>query len=123
MAGTALLALQRLQKAAKEKEKSAPRPFVALPGFETVEKMTVEEFKRAGLVIRVKSAVLGEDVLFVSENAPNVDEGGPLVVYHASEMERLVSVSVECMKTLHAIKKTFRGALLTDMKTEMEGEG
>lgn len=124
MARNALAALQRLQKVEKAVGKPSPALFVAVPGFvETVE-MTLETFSTAGLVVRVTSRLLGEDVLLVSDNAEGVDEEGALVVYRAEELLRLVRLPQECVRTVHRVKKTFRGSRVTEMALEgEEGNG
>ena len=126
MARNALAALQRLRKAETEKVVGTPppAPLVAVPGFgETVE-MTLEAFSTAGLVVRVTSRLLGEDVLFASDNAVNVDEEGALVVYRADELLRLVQLPQECIRTVHRVKKAFRGANVTEIRLEgEEGNG
>ena len=119
MARNALAALQRLRKAEKEKTLLLP-----IPGFVGVVEMTLETFSTAGLVVRVSSRLLGEDVLFVSDNAEGVDEEGGLVVYRAEELLRLVQLPQECIQTVHRVKKAFRGARVTEMALEgEEGNG
>jgi len=117
VARSALEAIQRLQKAAKEKgrEKSTPPPLVGLDGFQRVAEMTLADFSRAGLVVRVTSALLGEDVLFVSDNVRPASVEGNLVVYTAAELGLFVSMPAECVRTLHAVKKKFPGSLLWDL--------
>lgn len=119
MARNALAALQRLQKVEKEKSLLLP-----IPGFVGVVEMTLEAFSTAGLVVRVSSRLLGEDVLLVSDNAEGVDETGDLVVYRAEELLHLVRLPQECVRTLHRVKKVFRGARVSEMALEgEEGNG
>lgn len=119
MARNALAALQRLQKAERGKALLLP-----VPGFVGVVEMTLETFATAGLVVRVTSRLLGEDVLFVSDNAEGVDETGDLVVYRAEELLHLVRLPQECVRTVHRMKKVFRGARVTEMALEgEEGNG
>lgn len=119
MARNALAALRRLQKVEKEKTLLLP-----VPGFVGVVEMTFEAFSTAGLVVRVTSRLLGEDVLFVSDNAEDVDETGDLVVYRAEELLRLVQLPQECIRTVHRVKKAFPGARVTEMALEgEEGNG
>lgn len=122
MARNALAALQRLQKAEKVREAGTPppAPLVSIPGFETVAEMDLGAFSTAGLVVQVTSRLLGEDVLLVSDNARNVDEEGDLVVYRAEELVRLVRLPAECIRTVHRVKKVFRGSRVTEMELEEE---
>lgn len=119
MARNALAALQRLQRVEK-----GSAPLVGVRGFVGVVEMTLEAFSTAGLVVRVTSRLLGEDVLFVSDNAEDVDETGDIVVYRAEELLRLVQLPQECIRTVHRVKKAFPGARVTEMALEgEEGNG
>jgi len=115
VARNALAALQRLRKVEKGRA-----PLVGVQGFGGTVEMTLETFSTAGLVVRVSSRLLGEDVLFVSDNAEGVDETGDLVVYRAEELLRLVQLPQECIRTVHRVKKAFRGARVTEMALEEE---
>jgi len=117
VARSALEAVQRLQKAAKEKgrEKSTPPPLVGLDGFQRVAEMTLADFSRAGLVVRVSSRLLEEDVLFVSDNVRPASVKGDLVVYMAAELRLFLSMPAECIRTVHAVKKKLPGSLLWDL--------
>jgi len=115
----ALAALQRLQKVERGRA-----PLVGVRGFGGTAEMTLEAFTTAGLVVRVTSRLLGEDVLLVSDNAESVDETGDLVVYRAEELLRLVQLPQECIRTVHRVKKAFPGARVTEMALEgEEGNG
>ena len=71
--------------------------------------MTYREFKNAGLVVTVVSRLIGERVIFASDNA---DVGKtPLVVYRASELLHLAGLDGATVRTLHAAKKTFNGEI------------
>ena len=120
MARSTLAALRSLRKA-KDEGKPSPPALSSLPGFSPVAEMTLEDFSRAGLVVRVTSALLGEDVLLVSDNVLDVDERGDLVVYRAEEIRRLVAFPPDCAKTIHGIKKAFPGCRVTDLTLDEEG--
>ena len=65
--------------------------------------MAMSDFATAGLVLRVRSAVLGEEVIFASDNAEIAGDPG-LPIYRAKELSRLLSAK-ECLQRLHAAKK------------------
>lgn len=132
MARSALAALRSLAKAERVETSTqevpappAPSPrLVGLDGFGRVAGMTLEEFEKAGLVVRVSSALLGEDVLFVSENATRTADEADLVAYTPSELRLLAPMPAGCVQTLHLVKKTFPGSVLSDLTPDTEkGDG
>ena len=65
--------------------------------------MSMSDFATAGLMVRVRSAVLGEDVIFASDNAEvGTDPGLP--VYRANELSRLLAAK-DGLQRLQAAKK------------------
>jgi len=72
--------------------------------------MPLEKFATARLVIRVSSEVLGESVIFASDNAA-VDPGERLVVYRARELKLLLGAGPKDIRTLHTAKKEFGGTI------------
>jgi hypothetical protein len=73
--------------------------------------MRLDDFARAGLVVTVNSEVLGERVLFASDNA-RVDPGELRPVYRAHELRALLGLSdTRELRRIHAIKRTFRGTI------------
>lgn len=65
--------------------------------------MSMSDFATAGLVVRVRSAVLGEEVIFASDNAELATDPG-LPVYRANELSRLLAAK-EDLRLLHSAKK------------------
>ena len=65
--------------------------------------MSLSRFSSAGLVLRVRSRLLGEDVLFASDNA-KIDARQDLAVYRAAELERLLRGSQAELMALHTAK-------------------
>ena len=61
--------------------------------------MSLKSFALAGLVLRVRSRLLGEDVLFASDNA-HVDRQD-LVVYRAAELETFLDAKEAELMALH----------------------
>lgn len=120
MAPSALTALRRLQKASQKKEEERPAPVVpkALPGFLDVEDMALDAFAQAGLVVRVRSRLLGEDILLVSDNVQGVNEEGELVVYRVREARRLLALAPEDLQEVHRVKRAFPGSRVTEMNLE-----
>lgn len=71
--------------------------------------MTYREFKTAGLVVTVDSKLIGERVVFASDNADAPKTS--LVVYRATELLHLAGLDGETVKKLHAAKKLFNGEI------------
>lgn len=74
--------------------------------------MRLSEFARARLVVTVHSAVLGEVVVFASDNAV-LDPGEQRVVYRAAELRELLGLSAKDLRAVHGVKRTFRGTVLS----------
>ena len=72
--------------------------------------MPLATFAAARHVVTVRSELLGEVVVFASDNA-TVDPGERRVVYRVAELEVLSSLDAENLKRVHAFKKTFRGTV------------
>ena len=111
--------LQRLKKASEKSAVSTepPVPPSTQEALPCVPELSLEEFSKARLVVRVKSAVLQEEVIFASDNALVNEEAGS-VVYRASELRRLLSSTPEALRDLHHIKSVFRGSRVTEMNLE-----
>jgi hypothetical protein len=81
--------------------------------------MRLEDFARAGLVVEVRSEVLGEVVIFASDNA-RVDPGELRAVYRAHELQVLLALrDAHELRSVHAAKKIFRG-VITDSAAALE---
>lgn len=73
--------------------------------------MAVSEFATAGLVVKLRSSLLGGQVVaFASDNAKIED--GELVTYRASELALLSDVSDDDLVRLHSLKRVFTGSLV-----------
>ena len=74
--------------------------------------MPLEKFGRARLRVVVYSKVLGEEVLFASDNA-TVDPGERRVVYRAAELRELVRIGADEMelRSIHDAKRVFGGTV------------
>ena len=59
------------------------------PSVNEVAEMSLERFARAGLVVKVRSTLLDEVVLFVSDNA-RVSKDERRTVYRAADLRRLL---------------------------------
>ena len=73
--------------------------------------MRLSEFATARLRVEVTSDVLGERVVFASDNA-RLDPGELLVIYRAAELRELVGFSPDDLRKVHAIKKMFGGTIV-----------
>lgn len=76
---------------------------------QTSSQMTpLEDFKAKNLAVRIRSAVLGEDVFLVSNEAVRDHlKAEGLVVYLAEEIPCLRGLSPKVLKAVHAAKKVF----------------
>lgn len=73
--------------------------------------MRLDDFARAGLVMTVWSEVLGERVIFASDDAI-VDPGELRPVYRAHELRALLGLrDLRELRRIHEAKKTFRGTI------------
>ena len=82
---------------------SAAKARSATSAASRVAGMSMSDFATAGLVVRVRSAVLGEEVIFASDNAELATDPG-LPVYRANELSRLLAAK-EDLRLLHSAKK------------------
>ena len=79
-----------------------------------VAAMGLDDFAQAGLIVQVRSEVLGTDVLFVSDNVPESKlEGRPEVVYRASELKKLARFPLDPrgLRTVHMVKEIYGGTI------------
>ena len=73
--------------------------------------MGLAEFARAGLVVEVWSRVLGEAVVFASDNA-RLDPGELRPVYQARELRVLLGLTAAGeLRRIHEVKRLFRGTV------------
>jgi hypothetical protein len=73
--------------------------------------MPLEEFALAGLVVEVWSRVLGEAVVFASDNA-RLDPGERRPVYQARELRVLLGLAAPAeLRRIHDVKRMFRGTV------------
>lgn len=80
--------------------------------------MRLSDFARAGLIARVRSNVLGSEVLFVSDNVPETAlEGTDLPVYRAAELRKLAILRPppRTLQVVHDVKTIFNG-VITDVR-------
>lgn len=78
-----------------------------------IANMPLETFTKANMTVKVASEVLGEDILFVSndEIAKGLKDEG-LVVYTAQELKAIVKLNPdpEALKRIHEVKQVFKGS-------------
>ena len=88
-----------------------------------VENITVEEFSKRGLAVRVENNVLGEEVYFVSNEKmrEQVKDHG-LVTYFPHELKHLIksNPTPNELRKIHLIKKTFDGSKIVEDKKRRE---
>lgn len=81
---------------------------------EGVSAMALADFATAGLRLVVNSEVLGERVVFASDNAPKRETDSGMVEYRAAELRELLGLSPEELRRVHLVKKTFGGKVLPE---------
>ncbi len=89
-----------------------------LPAPEEVAAMTLDEFARAGLIVRVWSNVLGCEVFFVSDNVPAAElKGIDLQIYRTADLRKLEHLRQRPrdLRKIHDVKNIFDGAI-TDVQ-------
>lgn len=90
---------------------TSPQPDLEL---ERITSMSLDEFARAGLKVRVHSRVLGCDVLFISDNVADgdIDPKG-LTFYRAHELRKLAVLKPQphSLRTIHEVKAVFGGVI------------
>jgi hypothetical protein len=84
-------------------------PVVAEP----VLSMSATEFRDANLAILVRSYLLGEDILIVSNESCKTLYEGDFVTYLPEELTAIYQLSPDFIKKLHRIKKLCDGNILT----------
>ena len=85
----------------------------------SVEDIPLPEFAESGLVCEVHSHVLGEDVLFVADNA-QIPPDNSLVVYRAAECQKLIGASPEMLKAVYEVKRQFDGEAVEPISDAVE---
>ncbi len=91
-----------------------PAPSKPPPSPSGVAGMSLAEFATAGLVVEVRSEVLGGRVLFVSDNVPASRlAGAQWPIYRAAELRRLAVLRPEprTLRSLHEVKTIFEGTI------------
>lgn len=73
--------------------------------------MSLDEFATAGLRVKVRPGVLGEMVIFASDNA-RVDPGERRLVYRAAEIRELMGLPPADIRSVHRVKKLFGGTII-----------
>jgi glutamate 5-kinase len=75
--------------------------------------LSLSKFEQGKYVVKVRSALLGEDIYFVSNEKllERVPEG--FVVYTAKELRALKGSTKDDIKNVHRTKKTFNGEIIS----------
>lgn len=75
--------------------------------------MTIRQFATSAKVVRIRSAVLGCDVIFAADNA-DPDEAGAsgLPIYRARELRELIGVVPAYLRLIHETKSVFEGEII-----------
>lgn len=75
-----------------------------------IAEMPLERFQSAGLTSPFFLTVLGEEVVFASDNA-FLDPGERRVVYRAAELWHTATMQPETLRTMHERKRVFGGTV------------
>lgn len=89
-----------------------------------VENMTLQDFSRANLAVKIHSEVLGKEVYFVSNEKMRgqvKDEG--LVTYLPHELEHIIRIKpgTRELRTIHLVKETFPESQMVERIEELKG--
>ena len=102
-----------------------PEPSLDPTAVDAFADMTLDDFATAGLVVEIYSEILGQDVLFVSDNVADEDiEAEGRVTYRAAELRKLESMrpSADGLKSIHTVKDIFGGSVV-EIVSDPEPEG
>lgn len=80
----------------------------------SVFSMSATEFRDAKLAILVRSYLLGEDVLILSNESCKTLYEGDFVTYLPEELMAIYSLPADSIKRIHKMKKLFDGLIMTD---------
>jgi len=69
--------------------------------------MRLSAFARSGSWLRIRSRLLGEDVIFAADNAVDLPGGFP--IYRAGELTKLTELDPDNLRAVHRVKATFSG--------------
>jgi len=84
------------------------------PTPQQIAAMSLPEFARAGLVARVKSDILDDEVVFASDNVPAESlRGLGSVVYRARELAELAACppGSDALRIAHEVKRALGGSI------------
>lgn len=84
------------------------------PEVEAILSLTAEEFSRQDLAILVRSYLLGEDILLVSNPRCMQLVEGEYVTYLPDELEVISQLSPDFIKRIHRLKKLCDGEILKE---------
>ena len=79
------------------------------PDLDTVLSMRLSEFSRSGSWLRIRSKVLGEDLIMAANDASDIPGGIP--VYTVDELKLLFGLNLEELREVHRFKKHFKGSI------------
>lgn len=84
------------------------------PEVEAILSSTIKEFSQQDLAILVKSYLLGEDILLVSNPKCMQLVEGEYVTYLPDELEVISQLSPDFIKRIHRLKKLCDGEILKE---------
>lgn len=76
-------------------------------------KMSLSEFKNSGLVLKVWSDTLNDHIYFIPSDAVLSRNPLDLVAYTATELQEMLSMTPEEVRTAHSVKALFHKARVT----------
>ena len=88
-------------------------PGLQQPQHSEVANLTLQDFSSRGLVFRVRSRLLGEDIYLVSRDHCRSACDGEGVVYTTDELTVLCSLAPRHIKRVHLLKKLCDGEIIS----------
>lgn len=78
-----------------------------------IKKMSLSEFEKAGLIVKIWSDILNDYIYFVSNDAVITLNPLDLVSYTAKELTAMLGMQPEEVRTAHTVKSIFSKAKVT----------
>ena len=93
-----------------------------LPGSAEVGRMSLADFKRAGLLVTVRSRFLGEDVFFASDKAAARGAPTGAAVCLPGELRVAAGLDGDALRGVYRLKRRFGGTLGTPGLRQLQAE-
>ena len=111
---TARTSLEAIRSRRAQQSTDSSQAIEASSRVDQVTEMSLDQFAQAGLIVRVFSEVLAQEVLFVSDNVSDAALANrTLPIYRAAELRKLAifNPSPAALRTVHTSKTVFQGRI------------